>query len=199
MEQFQAEAMPDDFDWMETLASAGVSRPMRDLSHMASEDVVALIMAEQEAAIALARSIGLPQEADIFGRPIAVDWSAEDQADMLASVNAVTVAAADLAQIMEIVDVIPAPMKVAGRAPANTVLEHARDHDVDDPAARRALLARAVALSRWQLGAAAADAPGSKVVIDAAARAPVVLVDGLPAFDRPAFDDLVAFIADLPF
>lgn len=140
----------DEFDWMETLAEAGIPSKCRHLSHLPTAEIVALLAAEQQAATDLAMSVGLPQEADAVGQPIPVAMSDDARAGLLAAINAVPAAKEHLAAIMPIIDLIPMPMKLAGSAPANTVLEYVGDQDIADTDLPRALLARAIALTRWR-------------------------------------------------
>jgi hypothetical protein len=198
MEHYRGEHFSDDFDWAESLAVAGIDAPLRDLSHMNSADIAALMAAEQEAAVSLARSIGLPRECDEADQPIPVEMSDETAAAMLEAVNAVTIAPEHLKRVMRIVDVIPAPLKYAGPAPAYSALECAGDLGLDEPAAR-ALLARAIALSRWRSESDVREAKENPAVIEAAARAAVTMSGGLPGFEAPAFIELIAFITDLPW
>ncbi|MDB5705469.1 MAG: hypothetical protein JWN66_2585 [Sphingomonas bacterium] len=198
MEHHRGEHLSDDFDWAESLGVAGNDAPLRSLSHMTSADIAAPMAAEQEAAVSLAYSIGLPQKGDEADQPIPVEMSDETAAAMLEAVNAVTISPEHLKRVMRIVDVIPVPLKYAGAAPAYSALECAGDLGLDEPAAR-ALLARAIALSRWRSEGVVREAKENPAVIEAAARAAVTMSGGLPAFEAPAFVELIAFITDLPW
>lgn len=189
----------DGFDWMETLASAGIPAKCRDLSHLPTAEIVALLEREQQAGIALALSIGLPQEADAFNHPIPVEMSDAARADVLDGINATIVAKDQLTAVMQVIDLIPLPMKLAGPAPAFTVLEYIRNQDIADAALPGALLARAIALTRWRADHNGEGVADVTIVIEAASRVPVICSDGLPAFDTAVFTELVAFLADLPW
>ena len=189
----------DEFDWMETLTEAGIPSKCRDLSHLPTAEIVALLAAEQQAATDLAQSVGLPQEADALGQPIPVAMTDEARGNLLAAINAVPVAKDHLAAVMRIIDLIPLPMKLAGSAPANTVLEYVGDQNIADPDLPRPLLARAIALSRWRADHGRQAGADDAILIEAASQAPVISTDGLPAFEATAFSELAEFLADLPW
>lgn len=189
----------DEFDWMETLAEAGIPSKCRDLSHLPTAEIVALLAAEQQAATDLALSVGLPQEADAVGQPIPVTMTDVARTDLLAAINAVPVTKDHLAAVMRIIDLIPLPMKLAGSAPANTVLEYVGDQNIAGPELPRALLARAIALTRWRAGHGQQSGADDAILVEAASQAPVISTDGLPAFNVPAFTELAEFLADLPW
>lgn len=189
----------DDFDWMATLAAAGIESRERDLSHMAPADISALLAAEQEAAIDLARAAGLPQEHDLFSHGQPRGLSDEMQRRLLETVNGLVLPKDAFARVMLIVDLVPEELKVEGPTCAYTAIEAAQVHGLTDPGAPLTLLACSIALRRWRAEHDPQGETDQQAQIEAAATAPVIVVDGMPAFDGPAFNDLLDFITDLPF
>lgn len=189
----------DDFDWMATLAAAGIHSEERDLSHLAPADICALLEAEQEAAIALARAAGLPQEHDLFNCGQPGGLSDEMQRRLLETVNGLAVPKDAFTRVMLIVDLVPEELKVGGPTCAYTVIEAAEVHGLTDPGAPLALLARSIALRRWRAEHDPQGKADKQTQIEAGALARVIVIDGMPAFDGPAFNQLLDFITDLPF
>ena len=189
----------DDFDWIATLAAAGIPSTMRDLSQMDRADMIALIAAEEKAGVDLARSVGIPQEWDAFDRPIPVELSDDEQAQLIETVNRVAIAKEHMAAQMRIVDLVPEAMLVGGKVLARSSIERAEQLGLSDPAAPLALLARTIALRRWRAERDPDAGLDKDLVIETAASAPVIMTGGMPAFDGPAFQKLIAFIAALPW
>jgi hypothetical protein len=189
----------DEFDWLATLAAAGVPSTVRDLSQMETADMIALLVAEEKAGIDLARSVGLPGEWDALDRPILVDLSDQDQANLIETVNRVVLTKDQMAAQMQIVDLVPEAMKVGGQILARSSLERAEQLGLSDPDAPLALLARTVALQRWREEHDPHAKLDNALVIEAAARARVIMSGGMPAFDGAALLELIDFIAALPW
>lgn len=187
-----------DFDWMATLAAAGVASTERDLSHMDTADMIALLVAEESAATDLARSVGLSEDQDTPDRAPA-GLSAQEQAELLQTVNAILLSKDHVAAQMQIVDLIPASMNTNGLLLARSSIERAHVLGLSDPGAPRALLARTVAFLHWRASHDPQRQVDDGLAIEAAASAPVILVNGQPAFDDEAFRDLIAFLGDLPW
>lgn len=201
MDHFDLDHIDGDesFDWMATLAAAGVHSPERDLSHMASADIGALLAAEEKAAIDLARAAGLPQEHDLFSHGQPSGLSDEMQRRLLETVNGLAVPKDAFARVMLIVDLVPEELKVEGPTCAYTAIETAQVHGLTDPGAPLTLLARSIALRRWRAEHDPQGETDQQAQIEAAVTAPVIIVGGMPAFDGPAFNDLLDFVTDLPF
>ena len=187
------------FDWIATLAAAGIPSTMRDLSQMDRVDMIALIAAEEKAGIDLARSVGIPQEWDAFDRPIPVDLSDDAQASLIETVNCLAITKDQLAAQMQIIDLVPEAMKVGGQVLARSSIERAEQLGLSDPRAPLALLARTVALRRWREEHDPHARLDNLLVIEAAAIAPVILSGGMPAFEGAALQELIDFINALPW
>ena len=187
------------FDWMATLAAAGIPSTMRDLSQMDRADMIALTAAEEKAGVDLARSVGIPQEWDAFDRPIPVDLSDDAQASLIETVNRLAITKDQLGAQMQIIDLVPEAMKVGGQVLARSSIERAEQLGLSDPGAPLALLARTVALRSWREEHDPHARLDNLLVIEAAASAPVIMRNGMPAFDGATVQELIAFIAALPW
>ncbi|MEG3148411.1 hypothetical protein U1769_00840 [Sphingomonas sp. ZT3P38] len=187
---------PDGFDWSEALCNAGVPPRFVDLSHLTLEEQRARHEAREQAAIAVATTIGLPIEADSQGRPV---LAPPVPIDLQREIDAVPIAKAHLDWVARVVSAIPEDMRYAGVFSAYSANECVEEHGLKAPLAGAALAARAVALCRWRDAHDPQQAAYQGAVLEAAARTPVVYTDGLPGFDPAVFGELVEFLTDMPY
>jgi hypothetical protein len=189
----------DDLDWTSTLLAAGIEPTFRDMSHLPISEQAALLTSEEQVASDLARAAGIPQEHDLFSHGDARGLSSEMQCRLIDTVNRLPVPGDAFARMMLITDLVPEELKVEGPTCAYTAIECAEVQGLTDRGAPLSLLARSIALRRWRADHDP-DGKGDKnAQIAAAAGAPIILVDGGPAFDGSSLNDLIAFVNDLPW
>jgi hypothetical protein len=190
----------DRFDWWErALAEAGIESTSRDLSHLPLKESFALIRVEEAAAIDLARAAGIPKERDLFNHDQPRGLSPEMQRRLLDTVGGVTVPHEAFARMMAVTDIVPEEFKKEGPTCAHTATECVEILGLTEPGMALALLARSIALRHWRAEHDPEGMADKQAQIAAGARAPVIIVDGTPAFDGPGFTDLIAFVNDLPW
>ncbi len=190
----------DDGDWWTSaLVGAGIEPTICDLSHLSVSEQMALLAAEQAAAVELARDAGLPQEHDLFSHGQPRGLSPEMQRRLLETVSGVTLPREAFARMITITDIVPDDLKDEGPTCALTAIECAKVLGLTDPGAPLALLARSIALRHWRAEHDPQGLTDKQAQVSAATGAPVIIVDGMAAFDGPAFTDLVTFVNDLPW
>lgn len=185
--------------WTSALLGAGIEPTICDLSHLSVAEQMALLAAEQAAAIDLARAAGIQQEHDLFSHGQPRGLSPEMQRRLFETVSGVTLPREAFARMMTITDIVPDDLKDDGPTCARTAIECAEVLGLTEPGAPLALLARSIALRHWRAEHDPQGLTDKQAQVAAATRAPVIIVDAMPAFDGPAFTDLVAFVEDLPW
>ena len=136
----------------------------------------------------------------MFSQPSPVSAATAAAGRAIDRLNAVPLSGAQIAAALQVLALLPTAHRDDPRSQAAVLQAYARDAGLtDDASAGAALHARVASLTKWTAANDPLRQSNAEAVMEAAARHPLVETEAGIGFEAPAFQEMILFIAELPW